>query len=392
LPDLFLAGLSATNNQRTTYLFHNQGDGTFTDVHPNLPGFDCGDIFFGQCSAEWGDFDNDSDLDLLILGATTNGLPLTKILRNDGNNVFTQIAAGLPALRSGGARWGDYDNDGFLDIALTGTDATTTNLVTRIYHNNQNGTFSDIGAPLTNVLYGSLLWLDFDNDGYSDLAASGHVGQYGRFQAIYRNNRNGTFSLLTTNFLGVENGAVTCADIDNDGDLDVFIAGSICTVGCGGVQLYRNNGPTNTPPSAPTNIVATLLPDNNVRLSWARASDAQTPQAGLSYDLRVGTSPGGAQVMYPAADVTTGKRRSPQPGGMHTNTWLLKDVPKGSFYWAVQSIDTAFAGSAFSTEGTFTITNARPTISPIADQITPMNQPTPPIPFLAGDLETQPPT
>ena len=134
--------------------------------------------------------------------------------------------------------------------------------------------------------------------------------------------------------------------------------GTTCAV------LRNNCRATNTPPAAPVGLTATLLPENDVRLGWAGATDGQTAAAGLHYNLRVGTNSGGQQIQAPHSDPETGWRRLPGRGNAGPATaWLLRDLPRGTYYWGVQAIDPAFAGAPPAAEATFTITNARPTIS-----------------------------
>src|SRR5437867_5135833 len=96
---------------------------------------------------------------------------------------FTEIAAGLPDLEEGSAAWGDYDNDGDLDLAICGISASGP--ITRIYRN-AGGVLTDIGAGLTGVYDGALAWGDYDNDGDLDLVVVGNTGP-GPASIIYRN-------------------------------------------------------------------------------------------------------------------------------------------------------------------------------------------------------------
>ncbi|MEZ5148470.1 MAG: T9SS type A sorting domain-containing protein, partial [Bacteroidales bacterium] len=87
---------------------------SFVDINAGLTGFSNG-------SAMWGDYDNDKDLDILITGITSGNVAMTKIYNNDAG-IFTDINAGLPGLNNGDATWGDYDNDGDLDLVCCGFD------------------------------------------------------------------------------------------------------------------------------------------------------------------------------------------------------------------------------------------------------------------------------
>jgi hypothetical protein len=112
-------------------------------------------------------------------------------------------------------------------------------------------------------------------------------------------------------------------------------------------------------PSAPSAL--TVLP--GAILSWSPGTDAQTTNAaGLTYNLRIGTNSGGAQIMSPLANLATGLRRVARIGNVCTSTRWRANLPPGTYYWSVQAIDAAFAGSAFAAESSFTIPDRPPVI------------------------------
>jgi predicted nucleotidyltransferase len=124
-----------------------QAAGDFIDSGIPLTGFSNG-------SAAWGDYDSDGDLDILLAGVSNATITAAKIYQNDGDGIFTNIGAQLPDIDWGSAAWGDYDNDGDLDILLTGFSGVTR--VAKIYRNDGPGAgsgwvFTDINAPLTGV-------------------------------------------------------------------------------------------------------------------------------------------------------------------------------------------------------------------------------------------------
>ncbi|MGQ9662847.1 MAG: FG-GAP repeat domain-containing protein, partial [Kiritimatiellia bacterium] len=201
----------------------------FTDIGAALAGVQ-------NAAAAWGDYDNDGDLDLALAGDTGAGR-ITRIYRNDGGGVFTDVTAGLPGVSACSLAWGDYDNDGDLDLALAGD--TGAGRITRIYRNDGGGVFTDVTAGLPGVSACSLAWGDYDNDGDLDLVAAGNTGA-ARIARIYRND-DGVFTDIGAAALtGVDVCSAAWGDYDNDGDLDLLLAGY--TGAAYITRLYRNAG------------------------------------------------------------------------------------------------------------------------------------------------------
>ena len=408
--DLVVTGYAATLHY-VSRIYRNNQDGTFTDINAGLTGV-------SGSSTEWGDFDNDGDLDLLLTGYASATEFVARIYCNNGDETFTAINTGMIGVLNGSSNWGDYDGDGDLDILLTGGSLTSgaiaqiyrndgptagsdwtftgTNIIappesgvaasasawgdydndgdldmvvlggsnnqgaflTRIYRNDQ-GTFTNINASLPAIKYGAAAWGDVDNDGDLDLLLTGwawltEISTLQPIARIYRNT-NGTFTDMQAGLTRVRDSAVTWVDYDKDGDLDVLFTGNTAD-GTRVTKLYRNNTATkNTVPAAPANLTASVS-GNVVALSWTPAADGQTPQNGLTYNLRIGATSGGSEVSSAMADNTTGCRRVVQFGNTnHKTSWTIKGLAPGTYYWSVQAIDSAFAGSPFASELTFTI-------------------------------------
>jgi tetratricopeptide (TPR) repeat protein len=240
-------------------LFVNRGDGRFEDLGKNR-GL-AGQRMSVNLSAA--DFDNDGDLDVLALRGGWESPYRLSLLRNEGTGAFDDVtvAAGLgEPIASQSAAWGDYDNDGLLDVFVTGeyeaSRATPENLC-RLYHNRGDGTFENVAerAGVVNAAFAKgAAWGDFDDDGDLDL----YVSNMKNPNRLYRNNGNGTFTDVALQ-LGVTEpfDSFSCWfwDYDNDGRLDIFVAGFSAKLGdivadmlgrpARGERprLYRNLGP-----------------------------------------------------------------------------------------------------------------------------------------------------
>jgi len=203
------------------------------------------EVQFG--SVAWGDYDNDGDLDILLTGQASSGY-VSEVYRNDGGTFITDTVASavLTGVYRGSVAWGDYDNDGDLDILLTGLDNDDIR-VSKVYRNNGNGTFTDIGAGLTGVNRGSVAWGDYDNDGDLDILLTGQDNDDIRVSKVYRND-GGTFEEDTAAsdvLTGVSHSSVAWGDYDNDGDLDILLTGWGNSSGYVS-KMYRNDGGTFT--------------------------------------------------------------------------------------------------------------------------------------------------
>jgi hypothetical protein len=229
------------------HLFHNNGDGTFTDVTERaglaVRGWGMG--------AAWGDYDGDGKLDLFVTRYGTNLL-----FHNNGDGTFTDVseAAGVGGVEGfwTGASWADYDRDGHLDLYVCGyvryrfdpAIVGQTSLQFRsvvpftlnpssyppernlLYHNNGNGTFTEVAreAGVDNPTGRSLSasWADFDGDGWPDLYVANDVSE----NAMFHNLGNGRFrdishSAWVADYRGAM--GLGIGDFDNHGALDIFI-------------------------------------------------------------------------------------------------------------------------------------------------------------------------
>lgn len=286
--------------------------------------------------------------DRLLFSLFILAMSLTAILPNSADAVvpFTDSGAVITGLSTCSVAWGDYDKDGKLDLAICGN--TGSARVTKIYHNNGNGTFSDIVAELVGVSNGALAWGDMDNDGDLDLAVTGYTGS-AYVAKVYTNMGSDRFTDVGAELRGVRYSSLAWGDYDNDGRLDVAIAGYTGSAYIG--QIYHGN-PTNanTAPTAPNGLTTTVV-GTSITFNWAAATDTKTPSTGLSYNLRVGTASGKDDVYCGMANLSSGLRFVPANGNAQKRlSWTLSNLPIAPYYWSIQAIDTSFAGSAWATE------------------------------------------
>jgi hypothetical protein len=265
-----------------------------------------GFILSGFHSNNWGDYDNDGDLDCMLPFSKTNFADSITIFRNEGNFQFTRIDASNQAISgSDNFKWGDYDNDGDLDL------------------------LSNIEL-IPNVSYIK--------------------------QLMVMQNDNGVFSPV---FPGVHtdmSGLVSFLDIDNDHDLDLYIHGidqpSPDTLT--NSLLYTNPCFANTPPDVVQNIVMTQTINNDFLLSWNQAHDNQTPSLGLTYNVEIKNTATNNYVLSPCSDAVTGKLFKPGFGNAMQDTFMIfRNLPSGTFTVRVQAVDNTFETSTWSAPVTF---------------------------------------
>ena len=257
-PDLFI-----TRHWDAPILYHNNQNGTFSDVTASaftdgLPGPK-------STAGSWGDIDNDGDLDLYV--PTVYNASGAYLYVNDGTGHFTEQAAarnanlGGASIVSTSASFGDYDNDGYLDMYVGEwrAPASPTPPQARLLHNRgaeQPGYFEDVtatsGAAMGPVSGQSSYtsqsytprFVDFDRDGHADILVASDTGS----SRLFWNNGNGTFSDGTpaiADNLGFNDMGLAIGDIDGNGLLDFFTSDICNPSNCsttGGNRLFRNFG------------------------------------------------------------------------------------------------------------------------------------------------------
>jgi photosystem II stability/assembly factor-like uncharacterized protein len=351
-PDLLIpSAFDEDSLEYRTALMRNDGPSssggwTFTEVETGLPATH-------HAQSAWADDDADGDLDLLLVNIAplSDSAGFVRVYRNDAGSFtgFDPIAG--VTVEHGEAQWGDYDSDGDLDILVAGhvrNPDQSFDVVLRIYRNDA-GTyvpFEVIEEPHTQGWFDltAATWADYDSDGDIDILLTGTYNdgtQISGRAKIYVNDA-GVFTdsgndLPAPRAGGTRGGTFTWMELDGDGDLDYFIAGDYWVPGGNGliesqIHAYRNDAEgTNLAPTAPTNLNASVA-GTSVSLTWNPALDDSTPQAQLTYELDLYRN--GVPVALP--------ERLPEPGDLSSVTaWSLAGLLNGAYSWTIRAVDTA---------------------------------------------------
>ncbi len=206
--DLYVGVYDAGN-----HLFRNDGELGFADVTtPVLAATGTGNTR----GVAWGDYDNDGDPDLVVV----KDMGSSRLLRNDGEGIFTSstsLVANRPMM---GVAWGDYDNDGDLDLFLACSSANPMN--NRLYRNDSGGVFTNATPASISAVTETrgVAWGDYNNDGALDLLITTKKGP-----RLFENTGGGAFADRSPYAGCLQSeaaGGVAWGDCDDDGDLDAF--------------------------------------------------------------------------------------------------------------------------------------------------------------------------
>lgn len=348
--DIVMTGLDASNTPRTHVYAFNDGDYHLQTV--NLPGVSNGAI-------DAFDANNDGALEVVITGLAANGVPLTRIWSVDQNLAFTTYASDLEGMAFNAMAIGDLDGNGFADLVMAGLAGEGLEVKTLVLRNTGLD-FISTPTAMADVSSASVDLADLDNDGELDVVITGQddsVPFAFKHAHIYRNDGAFSFTDAPHGMPGISSGDVALVDFEGDGDVDIFqIGGADVTVEA---KLYRSGQSgniINQPPGIPTSLEA-VTKGSMVTLRWIAPTDDHTPSPELTYDLYVSHSPEGKDaIVLPLADLNSGNRRLARSGdvGMTTEK-RFHSLPEGRYYWSVQAIDGGYRGSSFAPEQSLAI-------------------------------------
>lgn len=328
-------------------LYQNMGDDIFTATEDNF-------MMMNSGRAVFGDMDKDGDADLILIGDTGGGMKIFYYVNEHG--IFIEQELNIQGLSAGSIELGDYDSDGDLDILMMGFNDYVEPQAD-IFRNDGNLNFTNIYAGLAPVTLGRASWGDIDNDGDLDCAVTGKLSGCGVFVSeVYENVGNDYFNSLNAGLSDAEYSYLAWGDYDNDSDLDLILSGADYS-GYHFTKIYRNDmSLPNFLPEPPQNLSVNFTGDE-VMLAWESGSDNQTPSEGLTYNIQIGTEPEGCNRMSPMAHMNDGYRKLVNSGNTSQSTfWRIKGLEEGhTYYWSVQTLDNTYGASVFSEEMSFTV-------------------------------------
>jgi len=344
--DLVLSGGATTGRISKVYINNGTSFRENKEWQQNLTNAD-------QSMSVLGDIDNDGDLDLILTGRDSNLNKFSKVYLNNGTSLIENKKwyNSLQVVKEGALVLMDFDNDGDLDLDLTGCCDYN-----RLYHNNGTSFILNqseaLGSEdLPSSFDGSVSFGDYDNDGDLDIAVTGREGK----SYIFNNNRTHfDWVRYKIDLRDLMWSTILWGDVDNDTDLDLIQTGGTVTTLYS--EVYTNNATiTNTKPTPPKQFTNYTTPSGNIHIGWGNGSDSETPSNGLYYNIRVGSSSGDNQII-------SGKYGGGEDNGYFGNMMQRKNItlkntrlqPNTQYFWSVQTIDTALKASSWSTEQDFT--------------------------------------
>lgn len=355
--DLFMEGWSDNAGTRVVTLYKNV-TGVFQRQTTPVGGTEDFEGMNGG-SLHTGDINNDGYVDVITSGYSVVGSYKTYLYVNQGDGTFVKSNASFPGIEQGESVLFDSNNDGWLDVFVAGVGHDGANWIWpgNLYLNNQDGTFTlqaNTNLPSGTQGYTSFEIGDINNDGYTDLMIMLPSGEN---TAMYYNNGDNTFLKdVPQTEARARAGSMSLADFNNDNKLDYFLFGwrdgytfpDNTNFGSNWTANFTKNtiAATNLAPTAPANIAVNKVNGKYV-VTWDKSTDDITIQNALRYNVYV-TKQGGSVYAYSPVDLTTGKLKTSSQTLLSKNEIVL-DLGDVDFMVGVQAVDQANVGSTFTT-------------------------------------------
>jgi hypothetical protein len=332
----------------------NKGDYTFESIGIDYPGYT------QHQSISFGDFNNDGFNDFSLNGIEYDGGSFTRnfLYRNNRDNSFTKIE--MPALENlSGAKtaFQDLDGDGDVDLIAFGYSWTLESAATIILENTGKDQFTEASHNLPKISRAELSFADYDNNGHIDIAVSGFNYAYDDEEThIYQNQGGWNFTVdENTTFEPNNIFDIEFGDLDRDNDLDLSLTVNPIWNNLGHLYDNESNGNTNSEPTVPQALVS-MVKNDSVKLSWDKSEDTETDADLLTYNLYI--KRGDQLIINPGANINSGLNKRVKHGNSGFNNhkeYPVNGYEEGHYFWSVQAIDQGYLSSAFYPYQEFTI-------------------------------------
>jgi len=370
--DLYIAGVYDELYTSCDYLYRNNAGSSFSEIAMH-------NKFYN--SSDWGDYDNDGDIDLITLSNNLNQV-MVKNVNTPSGFIPTRINCSLDYF-IGTVKWIDFNNDGFLDLFLGGKYFGENTSV--IYKNNGKGHFFDSYTFNENFNIQSIEIADYNGDKFPDILL---LNNYKRLELLVFTNNGGqsfTKKLITdvneiadvtwfdingdkkldilapvndsykffinTNDNFVESseyntfdwkiGTLSICDYDNDKDLDISITDKNHRF-----TIVRNNQNKLTQVPATIENLQHTTNNKKVTLSWPNSTEA------YSYNLLLYSATD--TIVMPANNLATGYVKQVKSGNMgYANNFVIDKLANGTYFWKIQAISNNYVAGAWSEENVF---------------------------------------
>ena len=383
LLDLFISGIGQTGVNSILYMNSTASDG---QIFTPSDSYDFPDLF--QSDIDFGDLDNDGDVDFAFNGTDNTGAQVSYYGFQNASGEFNLVESNFGTFENGAIKIFDVNADGDNDVISSANKIMNTyfeNNNENIYPSNNfeeldyfiehgsnnlkyftigdNGnpsTVSNITTSFPSYVNGDFSIADYDNNGIEDIfitgsnTSSNNPGSNEVSSILFQGNQQGYSQSSEFDFQGFTNSSVEWVDYDNDGDLDLFLSGFAPGLGQKTyLYEYEITNKKNNPPAKVTELNFEDLGNGYVNLNWEAPVDDFS--AIMGYNLRLGTTPGGDELSYLLSNQLTGDLLVNQVPTILNNSYTIQLDP-GVYYWSVQAVDKGFKGGEFSDEQDFILT------------------------------------
>lgn len=353
----------SNDGSRHVDLYLNQkGTGRFVNANLGLHGASNGSVMLA-------DLDGDGWLDIEYSGYADDTATALKLYRNNHDLTVSDISAdAVTGAFQGQSTVADINGDGRLDIISCGNGDNWVCL-SQIYLNqgaDASGKCSwkkvvESESSLKGASRANPLVVDLNGDGRMDMVINGEPSDGSGYRTrIYYGRADGTFELDATYPIVAVNqdGGINMADRNGDGNMDIIVGGYLGTNDgdvsrySAPLRVYDNTGAQNTRPEAPSSVTARQEEDRIV-IEWEEGSDAESAREALRYNVMVRNDRTGTVAMLIPADASTGRllvgTDLQTSLGAAARTYSIATMGSGSYTVGVQTLDQAYAPSAFRT-------------------------------------------